>query len=133
MLENDKGKRVTKAGPATAAVVLGLAEVPPYAVISESLAKQSFGNADPLDKQVETVGRPHAHVEIKIVDPETGAIVPRGTPGEQCTRGYNVMLGYWNNAEATRDAIDVRRRPCAPAAAVSPSAAARSSCRRRAP
>ena len=64
---------------------------------------------DPLEKRVETVGRASAHVEIKIVDPETGAIVPRGVPGEQCTRGYNVMLGYWNNEEATRKAIDPAR------------------------
>ncbi|HEY7573851.1 MAG TPA: AMP-binding protein, partial [Thermoanaerobaculia bacterium] len=61
---------------------------------------------DPIEKRVETVGRAAAHVEIKIVDPATGAVVPRGTPGEQCTRGYNVMLGYWNNEEATRNAID---------------------------
>jgi fatty-acyl-CoA synthase len=61
---------------------------------------------DPLEKRVETVGRAAGHVEIKIVDPATGAVVPRGTPGEQCTRGYNVMLGYWNNEEATRNAID---------------------------
>ena len=48
----------------------------------------------------------HPHVEIKIVDPETGRIVPRGTAGELCTRGYSVMVGYWNNMEATRQAID---------------------------
>jgi fatty-acyl-CoA synthase len=61
---------------------------------------------DPLDRQVSTVGRVHPHVEIKIVDPATGAIVPRGTPGEQCTRGYSVMLGYWDDEGATRKAID---------------------------
>ena len=61
---------------------------------------------DPPGKQVETVGRVHPHVEVKIVDPESGAIVPRGTPGEQCTRGYNVMLGYWNDEAGTRKAID---------------------------
>jgi fatty-acyl-CoA synthase len=64
---------------------------------------------DPLDKRVGTVGRVHPHVEIKIVDPHTGRVVPRGTPGEQCTRGYNVMLGYWNNPEATARAIDSAR------------------------
>ncbi|MFZ4659722.1 MAG: AMP-binding protein [Caldilineaceae bacterium] len=63
----------------------------------------------PLDKQVSTVGQIHPHVEIKIVDPATGAIVPNGTPGELCTRGYSVMLGYWNNAEATAKAIDPAR------------------------
>jgi len=64
---------------------------------------------DPLDKRVATVGRVHPHVEIKIVEPTTGAVVPRGTPGELCTRGYSVMLGYWNNDEATRAAIDDAR------------------------
>jgi fatty-acyl-CoA synthase len=61
---------------------------------------------DPIEKRVETVGRAQAHVEIKIVDPVTGAVVPRNTPGEQCTRGYCVMLGYWNNEAATTQAID---------------------------
>ena len=61
---------------------------------------------DPVDKRVQTVGRVHPHLEVKIVDPETGAIVPRGTAGEQCTRGYSVMRGYWNDAKATAAAID---------------------------
>jgi len=61
---------------------------------------------DPLDKRVSTVGRVAPHVEVKIVDPESGATVPRGTSGELCTRGYSVMLGYWENEEATRAAID---------------------------
>jgi fatty-acyl-CoA synthase len=61
---------------------------------------------DPLERRVATVGRVHPHLEIKIVDPETGAIVPRGVTGELCTRGYSVMLGYWGNDEATREAID---------------------------
>jgi fatty-acyl-CoA synthase len=59
-----------------------------------------------LEKQVSTVGQVHPHVEIKIVDPETGRTVPRGALGEFCTRGYSVMLGYWNNEEATGNAID---------------------------
>jgi fatty-acyl-CoA synthase len=61
---------------------------------------------DPLDKRVTTVGRVHPHVEVKIVDPATGQVVPRGTGGELCTRGYSVMLGYWNDEGATRAAID---------------------------
>ena len=69
------------------------------------VSTQSSWN-DPLDRRVSTVGRVHPHVEIKIVDPESGAIVPRGVPGELCTRGYSVMVGYWGNDEATRDAID---------------------------
>ena len=64
---------------------------------------------DPLDRRVSTVGRVHPHVEIKIIDPETGAVVPRGMKGELCSRGYLVMLGYWNNEEATRQAIDAAR------------------------
>jgi fatty-acyl-CoA synthase len=61
---------------------------------------------DPLEKRVGTVGQVHPHVEIKIVDPTTGRIVPRGLPGELCTRGYSVMIGYWNDPHATREAID---------------------------
>ncbi|HEX7103644.1 MAG TPA: AMP-binding protein [Nitrolancea sp.] len=63
---------------------------------------------DPLDKRVETVGRVHPHLEVKIIDAE-GRIVPRGEPGELCTRGYSVMLGYWNNPAATSEAIDAAR------------------------
>jgi fatty-acyl-CoA synthase len=63
----------------------------------------------PLDKQVGTVGQVHPHVEIKIVDPQTGRVVPVGERGELCTRGYSVMLGYWDNAEATGAAIDAAR------------------------
>ena len=61
---------------------------------------------DAVEKRVSTVGRVHPHVEVKIVDPETGATLPRGTAGEQCTRGYSVMLGYWDDERATREAID---------------------------
>ena len=64
---------------------------------------------DPLAKRVSTVGRIHPHVEIKIVDPNNGQVVPRGQSGELCTRGYSVMLGYWNNPEATDQAIDAAR------------------------
>jgi fatty-acyl-CoA synthase len=64
---------------------------------------------DPLEKRVATVGRVHPHLEIKIIDPATGAIVERGERGELCTRGYSVMLGYWNDEAATRTAIDPAR------------------------
>lgn len=64
---------------------------------------------DPLELRVTTVGTVHPHVEIKIIDPETGAIVPRGTAGEFCTRGYSVMLGYWDNPEETGAIIDNKR------------------------
>jgi fatty-acyl-CoA synthase len=64
---------------------------------------------DPVQKRVATVGQIHPHLEVKIVDPTTGQVVPRGQPGELLTRGYSVMLGYWNNDEATRRAIDSAR------------------------
>ena len=64
---------------------------------------------DPLAKRVGTVGRVHPHVEVKIVDPDTNQCVPRGAAGELCTRGYSVMLGYWDNPHATAEAIDGAR------------------------
>jgi len=64
---------------------------------------------DSLERRVSTVGRVHPHVEIKIVDPETGRTLPRGEPGELCTRGYSVMAGYWDDPERTAEAIDRAR------------------------
>jgi fatty-acyl-CoA synthase len=64
---------------------------------------------DTIEKRVSTVGQIHPHVEVKIVDPATNAVVPAGQPGELLTRGYSVMLGYWNNEEATHNAIDSAR------------------------
>ena len=64
---------------------------------------------DPLAKRVATVGRVHPHVEVKVVDPTSGRVVPRGAAGELCTRGYSVMLGYWEDAPSTRQAIDAGR------------------------
>jgi len=61
---------------------------------------------DSLDRRVSTVGRVHPHLEVKVIDPETGRTVPRGTPGELCTRGYSVMLGYWNQPDKTAEAVD---------------------------
>jgi fatty-acyl-CoA synthase len=68
----------------------------------------SFQSAidDPVGVRVSTVGRVLPHIECKIVDPDTGSVVPRGTAGELCTRGYSVMLGYWNDPDATAQAID---------------------------
>jgi len=60
---------------------------------------------DPVDKRVNTVGRVHPHVQVKIID-DDGRVVPVGTRGELCTRGYSVMLGYWGDDERTREAID---------------------------
>ncbi|APE34690.1 AMP-binding protein [Nocardia mangyaensis] len=64
---------------------------------------------DSLELRVSTVGRVHPHLEIKLVDPVTGLTVPRGEAGEMCTRGYSVMLGYWNDAEKTGEVIDAAR------------------------
>jgi fatty-acyl-CoA synthase len=64
---------------------------------------------DDMERRVSTVGRVHPHVEVKIVNPENGLVLPRGEPGEMCTRGYSVMLGYWNEPEKTADAIDAGR------------------------
>jgi fatty-acyl-CoA synthase len=64
---------------------------------------------DELVRRVGTVGRVHPHVEVKIVAPETGRTVERGEPGELCTRGYSVMLGYWDDRERTDEAIDAAR------------------------
>jgi fatty-acyl-CoA synthase len=64
---------------------------------------------DSLERRVSTVGRVHPHVEVKVVDPATGATLPRGEPGELCTRGYSVMLGYWEEPAKTAEAIDSAR------------------------
>jgi fatty-acyl-CoA synthase len=64
---------------------------------------------DPISKRVGTVGRVGPHLEVKVVDPESGATVERGEPGELCTRGYSVMLGYWEEPERTAEAIDADR------------------------
>ncbi len=80
-----------------------------YGMTETSPVSTQCATDDPLEKRVATVGRVHPHVEIKIVDPATGAVVPRDTAGELCSRGYMVMLGYWNNEEATRQAIDRAR------------------------
>jgi len=80
-----------------------------YGMTETSPVSTQCNTDDPLERRVSTVGRVHPHVEIKIVDPATGAVVPRGAPGELCSRGYIVMWGYWNNEEATRLAIDPAR------------------------
>ena len=64
---------------------------------------------DSLDRRVSTVGRVGPHLEIKIIDSETGLTVQRGEPGELCTRGYSVMLGYWEQPDKTAEVIDAAR------------------------
>ena len=79
-------------------IAYGMTETSPVSTQTSSL--------DPFEKQVTTVGRTQPHLETKIVDPGTGNVMPRGEIGELCTRGYSVMLKYWNNEEKTREAID---------------------------
>ena len=79
-----------------------------YGMTETSPASFVSATDDPLERRVSTVGRVMPHVEAKVVDAE-GRIVPRGTPGELLTRGYLVMLGYWNDDEKTREAIDPAR------------------------
>ena len=80
-----------------------------YGMTETSPVSTQTAAGDPLDKRVGTVGRIHPHVEIKVVDPETGNVVDREQPGELCTRGYSVMLGYWNEPEKTDESIDRAR------------------------
>jgi len=79
-----------------------------YGMTETSPVSTQTSADDDLERRVTSVGRTQPHLESKIVD-EHGAVVPRGQIGELCTRGYSVMLGYWNNPDATRDAIDGAR------------------------
>jgi len=77
-----------------------------YGMTETSPVSTQTGADDDIEHRVSTVGRIHPHVEVKIVDPETGDIVDHGQSGELCTRGYSVMLGYWNDPERTGESID---------------------------
>jgi fatty-acyl-CoA synthase len=77
-----------------------------YGMTETSPASTQTVPEDSLEHRVSTVGRVHPHVEVKIIDPETGRVVQRGVPGELCTRGYSVMAGYWDDPERTAEAID---------------------------
>ena len=79
-----------------------------YGMTETSPVSFQSSTSDPLERRVSTVGRVHPHLEVKIVDAE-GRIVPRGVAGELCTRGYSVMLGYWDDEDRTRGAIDAAR------------------------
>jgi fatty-acyl-CoA synthase len=89
---------------------MGMAEVTIcYGMTETSPVSTQTGSDDDLDRRTATVGRVHPHLEVKVVDPDTGLTVPRGETGEFCTRGYSVMLGYWNEPEKTADVIDAAR------------------------
>jgi len=92
---------VDRMGMTQVTVAYGMTETSPLSAQTRA--------GDTLDRRVSTVGRVHPHVEIKIVDAETGVTVPRGMPGELCTRGYSVMLGYWQEPGKTAEAIDAAR------------------------
>jgi len=77
-----------------------------YGMTETSPVSTQTARDDPIDARVGTVGGVHPQVEIKIVDQETGKTVDRGQPGELCTRGYSVMLGYWNEPERTAEVMD---------------------------
>nr|WP_239028596.1 AMP-binding protein [Pseudonocardia acidicola] len=80
-----------------------------YGMTETSPVSTQTRTDDSLELRVSTVGRVHPHLEVKIVDPETGLTLPRGEPGELCTRGYSVMLGYWNQPDKTAEVIDAAR------------------------
>jgi fatty-acyl-CoA synthase len=77
-----------------------------YGMTETSPVSTQTSADDDIDHRTSTVGKVHPHVEIKIIDPTSGTCVERDVPGELCTRGYSVMLGYWNDPEQTAEAID---------------------------
>ncbi|MFL6130150.1 MAG: AMP-binding protein [Mycobacteriales bacterium] len=92
-------KRVlTDMGMTEVTICYGMTETSPVSTQTRA--------TDDLDHRVSTVGQVHPHVEVKVVDPATGLVVPRGIPGELCTRAYSVMLGYWQEPEKTAEALD---------------------------
>jgi fatty-acyl-CoA synthase len=92
---------IERMGMSEVSICYGMTETSP-------VSTQTRAN-DTIDQRTATVGRVGPHLESKIVDPATGLTVPRGEPGELCTRGYSVMLGYWENDEKTAEAIDSAR------------------------
>ena len=92
---------IDRMGMAEVSICYGMTETSPVSLQTRS--------DDSIAQRTETVGRVGPHLEIKIVDPATGLTVPRGEPGELCTRGYSVMLGYWENPEKSAEAIDAAR------------------------
>jgi fatty-acyl-CoA synthase len=89
---------VNEMGMDAASIAYGMTETSPVSCQTRA--------DDDLERRTSSIGRVHPHVEIKIIDPVTGETVERGQPGEFCTRGYSVMLGYWDDPEKTAEAID---------------------------
>src|SRR5262249_37016185 len=92
------GQVVTRRNMREVAIGYGMTETSPISTFTAA--------DDPLERRVGSVGRVFPHVEIKVIDPGSGAIVPRGAAGELCTRGYSVMCGYWQDGVATNASID---------------------------
>ena len=92
---------VSEMNMAEVAISYGMTETSPVSTMTRV--------DDDLARRTETVGRAMPHLEVKLVDPVTGRTVPRGEPGELCTRGYSVMLGYWTEPAKTAEAIDAAR------------------------
>ena len=89
---------------------MGMAEVSIcYGMTETSPVSTQTRRDDSVERRVSTVGRVGPHLEVKIVDPDSGVTLPRDTPGEMCTRGYSVMLGYWDQPDKTAEAIDAGR------------------------
>lgn len=90
--------------------VMNMSEVQiAYGMTETSPVSTQTRMGTPIEKQVSTVGQIHPHLEVKIIDEHTQQVVPIGTPRELCTRGYSVMLGYWNDKEKTKEAINAAR------------------------
>ena len=77
-----------------------------YGMTETSPVSTQTRRDDDLEHRTETVGRVLPHIEVKVVDPTSGVTVPRGAPGELCTRGYSVMLGYWDEPDRTAEVLD---------------------------
>ena len=91
-------KKLIAAGIEEMTIAYGMTETSPVSMQTRT--------DDSFEHKVGTVGRVCAHLEVKIADPLTGEALPRGEAGEFCTRGYSVMLGYWDDEEKTAEAID---------------------------
>ncbi|MEV4004786.1 AMP-binding protein [Actinomadura sp. NPDC049753] len=92
---------IERLGMSEVAICYGMTETSPVSTQTRA--------GDSLERRVSTVGTVLPHLEIKVIDPETGVTVPRGVPGEFCTRGYSVMLGYWDEPDKTAEAVDAAR------------------------